>query len=254
MSINKTKFTCNRDNLKICGNVWREKEGILPGIILSHGFMANGSMCHTYAKMFASMGYAAFTFDFCGGGLMSRSDGKSEDMSVLTEMQDLEAVISYVKGKDYIDKDNISLLGCSQGGFVSALVAKTHPELRHLVMLYPAFCIPDDARAGKMLMFSFDPDNMPDILTRLPMKIGKGYATAVMDWDYREVIKGYVGNTILIHGTADDIVNIEYARNARASFPDCHYYEIQGGEHMFRGEHDKEAMKILMDEMKISSF
>jgi dienelactone hydrolase len=250
MSAMKTKFTCQRDNLKISGNVWKQKSGILPGIILSHGFMANESMCHTYAKLFASMGYAAFTFDFCGGGLMSRSEGKTEDMSVLTEMQDLEAVLAYVKAQEYIEKDNISLLGCSQGGFVSALVAKTHPELKNLILLYPALCIPDDARAGKMLNFTFDPDNMPDILTKFPMKIGKTYAQAVMDWDYREVIKGYQGKTILLHGTADDIVNIEYARKAKECFPNCHYYEIQGGEHSFRGEHDKEAMKILREELE----
>jgi hypothetical protein len=247
----KTKFTCKRDNLKISGTIWKEKEGRLPAIILSHGFMANESTCHAYAKLFANLGYVAFTYDFCGGGLMSHSEGKTEDMSVLTEMHDLEAVLSYVKQHEYVDSENISILGCSQGGFVSALVAKTHPELKNLILLYPALCIPDDARSGKMQMIRFDPNNMPDILSKFPMKIGKGYAEAVMDWDYKEVIKGYKGNTILIHGTADDIVNIEYARNAKSCFPNCHYYEIEGGEHPFRGKYEKESQQILRDEMKL---
>jgi hypothetical protein len=59
--------------------IWREETGIFPAVILCHGFMANEGMCETYAKLFARMGYAAFTFDFCGGGLMSRNDGKSRD-------------------------------------------------------------------------------------------------------------------------------------------------------------------------------
>jgi hypothetical protein len=252
MALDKVKFSCKRDNLKICGTVWKEKTGVLPAIILSHGFMANESMCHTYAKVFASMGYVAFTFDFCGGGLMSHSDGKSENMYVLTEMQDLEAVLDFVKKQDYVDNDNISLLGCSQGGFVSALVAKSHPEIKNLIMLYPALYIPDDARNGKMLTFKFDPNNMPNILSRFPMKIGRCYADAVMDWDYKEVIKGYQGNTILLHGTADKIVDIDYARNAQHCFPNCHYYEIENGEHMFRGKHDDEAINILKSEMEFN--
>ncbi len=247
----KENFTCQRDNLKIRGHVWREKDGVLPAVILSHGFLANESTCHGYAKLFASLGYAAFTYDFCGGGLGCRSDGRSEDMSVLTEIADLEAVLACVKEREDIDSGDISLLGCSQGGFVSALTAKSHPEIRNLILLYPALCIPDDARRGKMLMFEFDPQNMPELLCRIPMKIGRGYAEAVMDWDYKEVIKGYQGHTVLLHGTEDKIVNVSYAREAKNCFPDCHYYEIQGGEHSFRGEHDREAMKILTEEMRI---
>jgi hypothetical protein len=75
MSICKEKFTCQRDGFHIRGTIWREETGILPAVILCHGFMANEGMCETYAKLFASMGYVAFIFDFCGGGLMSRSDG-----------------------------------------------------------------------------------------------------------------------------------------------------------------------------------
>jgi hypothetical protein len=246
----KEKFSCQRDGLHIRGTIWKERTGILPAIILCHGFMANEGMCKTYAKLFASMGYAAFTFDFCGGGLMSRSDGKSRDMSVLTEVEDLEAVLAWVKTQDYVNQDDISFLGCSQGGVVCALTAKRHPEISNLIMFYPALCIPDDARAGKMLMCKFDPNNIPELISRFPMKIGRGYAEAVIDWDYREVIKGYQGKTILVHGTADNIVDISYARSARSCFPDCRYYEIKGGEHMFRGAHDEDAIKVLEKEMK----
>lgn len=245
----KFKFECKRDNLTIRGTVRRAKQGKLPAVILSHGFMANEKMCYTYAKVLAKMGYVTFTFDFCGGGLASRSDGKSENMSVLTEMADLESVLAYVKSRDDVDADSISLLGCSQGGFVSALVAKTHPEIKNLILFYPALCIPDDAKAGKMLGFKFDTNNIPDIVSYVPMKIGRGYVEAVINWDYKDVIKGYEGKTVLIHGTADSIVNISYARNAKDCFPICNYYEIEGGGHMFHGKHDKQAIAILKNEM-----
>lgn len=246
-----THFDCRRDGLTIRGDIWWPNTGRHPVFILSHGFMANQSMCRNYAKSFADMGYAAVTFDFCGGGLFSKSDGKSVDMSILTEVQDLEAVLSWVKAQPFAEPDDISLLGCSQGGFVSALVAKKHPEIKQLVLLYPALCIPDDARAGKMLMFHFDSEHMPNILSRFPMKIGREYARAVMDWDFREEIKGYEGKTLLIHGTKDRIVDIQYAREAEKLFRDCHYYEIEGGTHGFIGKYNKEVITILENELSI---
>ena len=67
------------------------------------------------------MGYVAFTFDFCGGYAMcGKSDGKTTEMSVLTETKDLKAVIEYVRNLSYTDSEKILLMGCSQGGFVSA--------------------------------------------------------------------------------------------------------------------------------------
>lgn len=44
-------------------------------------------------------------------------------MSVITETGDLNAVIEQVKNWDWVDKENIFLIGESQGGCVSALVA-----------------------------------------------------------------------------------------------------------------------------------
>lgn len=52
------------------------------------------------------MGYVAFTFDFCGGSAMcGKSDGKTTEMSVLTETKDLKAVIEYVRNLSYTDSE-----------------------------------------------------------------------------------------------------------------------------------------------------
>ena len=52
--------------------------------------------------------------------MCGKSDGKTTEMSVLTETKDLEAVIEYVRNLSYTDSEKILLMGCSQGGFVSA--------------------------------------------------------------------------------------------------------------------------------------
>lgn len=118
------------------------------------GFMAWQDSVKHYAAFLAEMGYVAFTFDFCGGSAMcGKSDGKTTEMSVLTETKDLKAVIEYVRNLSYTDSEKILLMGCSQGGFVSALVAaKNNFPIEKLVLFYPALCIPMTPEPGKMMM------------------------------------------------------------------------------------------------------
>lgn len=236
------KFETKRGTLTIRGKMYGQTEGKKPTVVLSHGFMANSSMCKDYARLLAELGYLAFTFDFCGGSIIGKSDGKTTDMSVLTEMEDLRAVIRYVSSLNYVDENRISLLGCSQGGFVSAMVAADIPEqIDKLVLLYPAFCIPDDARKGHMMFAKFDPDNIPDKLWCGPMRLGRGYAEAVIKMDPSAEIRGFMGPVLYLQGTEDKIVSTQYARQAKKEYPDCRYIEIQGGGHMFRRKYDQEA-------------
>lgn len=249
-SENAMKITIDRAGLNIRGHIFRENDHPQHAVILSHGFMANERMCHKYAKLLAGMGFLAVTFDFCGGGIFSRSDGRSQDMTLFTEKTDLRAVIEFVK--KHFSPINIFLLGCSQGGFVSGLLAAELGEeaIDRLIMFYPAVCIPDDARKGKMMFYKFDPDNVPAVLGRFPMKLSGDFAKTVMDMDPFEAMKGYTGPVLLIHGTADKIVDISYSRRLKEIYPDCRYEEIIGGGHLFRGKADEQACSILRDYME----
>ena len=191
----KIKYT--RNNLTIRGHAFGKKNQSQHAVIMSHGFLANERMCFKYAKLLAEMGFLAVTFDFCGGGIISRSDGHSQDMTVMTEKADLLAVIKGVR--DQFSPTEITLLGCSQGGFVSGLLAAELGKdiIDRLIMFYPAICIPDDARNGKMMFFKFDPDHIPAILGRFPMKLGGEYATTVISMDPYEEMKGYDGPVLL---------------------------------------------------------
>ena len=51
-----------------------------------------------------------YTFDFCGGSLNGNSDVDFMDMTVMTEKEDLSAVMDFVKTKDYVDQDHLFLL------------------------------------------------------------------------------------------------------------------------------------------------
>lgn len=241
------KFETVRDGLVIRGTMYGERESHpKPAVILSHGFMADSSMCREYAKLLADIGYLSFAFDFCGGGLRGKSDGRTSDMSVLSEVRDLKAVIAYVRSLPYVRKDKIHLLGCSQGGFVSALAAAGLKEqISSLILLYPAFCIPDDARKGHMMFARFDPRNIPDVIRCGPMKLGSCYVKDVIHMEPWKEIHGYEGPVLYLQGTDDRIVAVSYARRAREEYSDIEYHEIEGGGHMFRGKHETAARQYL---------
>ena len=239
-----SEFECCREGLTIRGTEYRPAGENLPAAIVCHGFMANRDSVRHYARELANLGYCAFIFDFCGGSVMGsgKSDGETTDMSVLTEVRDLEAVIAYVKSLPYIG-DALLLMGCSQGGFVSALTAAKHPEqVKKLLLVYPALCIPDDARAGKMMFAKFDPRNIPERISCGPMKLGKCYVADVIGMDPFEEIKAYPGPVLIIHGTKDTIVNIDYSRKARETYPSAELCVIEGGAHGFGRKHDAIAI------------
>ncbi len=252
-TITKAKFSCCRENLTIRGIEYRPQGEHLPIAIVSHGFMANMMTVKHYAKHLARLGYATFCFDFCGGCVMlGKSDGKTTDMSVLTEVEDLLTVIEHAKSLSHTDSSTILLMGCSQGGFVSALTAaKLDDTISKLVLFYPAFCIPDDARSGKMMWSKFDPKNIPEMIRCGPMKLGRRYATDVANMDPFVEITAYQGDVLLVHGTADKIVDIRYAERAAECYrAQTHersvaYHTITGGKHMFSKRHDKIALEYL---------
>ena len=247
----KSAFSCQRNDMTIRGYIFGQLQNQHEVVILSHGLLANQQTVEEYAKVLANEGYITVTFDFNGGGLHSKSDGNTDDMTVLTEKADLMAVIEAVFTN--LHPRSISLMGCSQGGFVSALVANELGEqiIHKLILFYPALCIPDDARSGHMMFYKFDPNNVPNLLGRFPMKLGGDYARTVMDMNPYEEIKDYSGPVLLVHGTNDKIVNIRYARNATSCFQNCEYHEIEGGGHGFNKEHDRIAIKYLQEFMRL---
>ena len=238
-SVEREGFSCERDGLTIKGTVFLPKgKPDCPIAVISHGFMANQMFSQIHAQNLAKMGYAAFCFDFCGGTLVGSSDGDSTDMSVLTEAEDLKAVIEFAKEQSYTDENELVLLGCSQGGFVSAIVAaEMKEEVDALILLYPALCIPDDARSGEMMFAKFDPQNVPETFWCGPMKLGRRYVTDVIEMDPYEIIHQYTGKVLIIHGNQDKTVDISYALRAVETYSqagaDVEMKIIDEGGHMF---------------------
>lgn len=252
--MHKAKFECQRGSLTIRGTEYRLEGENLPIAIICHGFMANQGTVRRYARALAEMGYAAYCFDFCGGCVIGgKSDGKTTDMSVLSEVADLITVIAHTKSLPYTDAARVTLMGCSQGGFVAALTAaRLKSAVSRLILFYPALCIPDDARAGRMMFARFDPAHIPETFRCGPMKLGRRYAADVLDMDPFAEISPYQGPVMIVHGDRDTIVDIFYAERAnkayiakRTASAPVKLVIIKGAGHGFSRKADKLALESI---------
>lgn len=206
-------------------------EGSHPAVILSHGLGGNHDQEPHLQELLAQRGVVVYSFDFAGGSGYEpgRSEGASTDMSVLTEVQNLQDALTFVKGLDGVDADRITLIGASQGGVVTTLVAEENPAgVPHVVLLYPAFSLFDDARQR----FSSASD-VPDVVNLMGLTVGRRYYADILDMDIYDHMAGYHGTVTIFHGTADNLVPVSYSERAAATFSDATLTTLAGEGHGF---------------------
>lgn len=243
---------CYNGSQKIYGKMVRPASSSrLPCVILSHSSSMTHESMKSYSEFFAGQGYAAYAFDFCGGSKKSKSDGDPDDMTIFTEVSDLEAVLKTMQGLSYIDKNQIYLFGTSQGGLVSALTANDHPsEIKGLILLYPGFSIPEQvnsfASGGKL----------SSAISSMYGQSGQAYLDTLIGYDAYEHIANFTGPVLIIHGTADFIVPIKYSEKAVATYQNAQLKVIQGASHGFNTEnysyknYDDEVQQYILDYLK----
>ena len=225
LTVDSVEVWSERDGNRIFGMMYynstaSEKQ---PAVILSHSSSLTHEAMKGYASAIAKMGFAAYCFDFCGGSAKSKSDGKTDEMTVFTEVEDLRAVVKTVKSLDYVDSSNVCLLGSSQGGLVSALLADECPDdFAGMILFYPAFNIPEMV---KMFSGFGDFGGM--------MSMSEAYINSIKDFDVWSHIGKFSKPVCIIHGTADMIVPISNSVKAVGLYPSATLNKIEGANHGF---------------------
>lgn len=197
-------------------------------VIISHGYASNMLITLPYAKPFTDNGYVVIMYDFCNSG-SGISGGKSTNMSLFSQTDNLIDVLDYAKTLDIVNCNCITLCGCSQGGLVSALAGvKRENDIQRLILYYPALCIPDDARRGCIIGTKIDPENIPEKFFGLFILLSKKYVLDAKSIEPYEQICKFKKEVFIVHGTDDKLVNIEYSRKAASLYPNCKLTEIPG--------------------------
>ncbi|MGN1263562.1 MAG: alpha/beta hydrolase [Prevotella sp.] len=235
----KEELSCDRDGYNIYGVMYRKvRQGAkVPCVILSHSSSLTHEAMAGYADSIAEKGMAAYCFDFCGACDESKSDGSTDEMTVFTEVDDLKAVIKKIKTLDYVDTDSIFLLGSSQGGLVSALVAEDlSADIRGMILFYPAFNIPELVKMFSGFSGSFG--NLGDILGNLGgfggmMSTSEAFVESIKDFDVWSNIGTYPNPVLILHGTNDFFVPISNSEKAVELYPDATLVRIEGANHGF---------------------
>lgn len=214
---------------KIYGKLYvpKNSEGKFPAVVLSHSAFLTEKSLRSYAAAFASRGYLAYAFDFCGGSSSGKSDGNVKDMTIFTEVDDLKAVLSAIRLRDDANQEEIYLFGTSQGGLVSALVAAEREEdVAGMILLYPAFNIAEQAKKYSSIV-----DFMGDLLP-----VGRAYIDTLLDYDPYEHIGDFEKEVLIIHGTADNEVAVSYSEKAAETYAHCTLEKIEGAGHGFNAD------------------
>ena len=228
LTVDSVEVWSERDGNRIFGMMYynstaSEKQ---PAVILSHSSSLTHEAMKGYASAIAKMGFAAYCFDFCGGSDKSKSDGKTDEMTVFTEVEDLRAVVKTVKSLDYVDSSNVCLLGSSQGGLVSALLADECPDdFAGMILFYPAFNIPEMVKMFSGFSGFGDFGGM--------MSMSEAYINSIKDFDVWSHIGKFSKPVCIIHGTADMIVPISNSVKAVGLYPSATLNKIEGANHGF---------------------
>lgn len=234
-----------RDELSIYGQAYipGEGKGKYPTIIIGHGFTGTYRDNAHYAEYLAANGIVAYVFDFVGGSNSTQSDGDTRDMSVLTEVEDMKAVLEHFKTLDFVDPEHIFLMGESQGGFVAALTAaQKKDEIKGLIMLYPAFIIPDDAKATYA-----SPSNIPNDISLWGVHVSAKYYTDLWDMDVYKEIGLFTGDVLIFHGTQDNLVNLSYSERAVEVYQRAELVVYEGAGHGFYGSPAQQASEKMVE-------
>lgn len=241
-SVIREKLMLDSDGKQVFGQMYRpEGAEKAPLIIVSHGFNGSYVFGQPYAKELVPLGYAVYCFDFPGGSARSKSEGATTDMSIFSEKADLLRIIAQLSALNYIDSEHITLIGESQGGMVSALVAsELKDRIEKLVLVYPALCIKDD-----WIKMYPDVDEGPDTLDFWGLKLGKTYYRDLYDLDVYKAITQYEGPVFIVHGDNDPVVNVSYSILAQKEYKNARLVILPGEGHGFSRDGSKQAIAFI---------
>ena len=220
-----------------------------PVVVVSHGFMASKEypLVTNIADKLQAEGFAVVRFDFNGHG---EGYGRFQDMTVLSEVEDAKAVVTYAQSLPFAG--SINLVGHSQGGVVTSLVAgELGDAVNSIVLFAPAAVLEEQSAAGMIMGVPFDTENVPEYVEVFGHKVGRNYINEARALHIYDRASGYKGPACIIHGLADMVVPYSYGERYHDLYQGSELYLLEGEDHEFKANLDEATdigVKFLMEQ------
>ena len=206
-----------------------------PAVIFVHGWTSDYEGYIPRAEALVPLGYIVLIFDLRGHG---KSDGKIEDVTANGSLSDCLAAYDFVASLPEVDKEKISVVGSSYGGYLSALIAGKR-SLDSLVLRVPA-------------IYRNDTMDMPKVEEiDEERKLYKQSVLSSMDNFALDAIHKFSSRLLLIESEKDEILPHQIAENYRNAIGNPKIYKdivMKDADHSLTQEKwRKEYIDILVD-------
>lgn len=194
-------ITFESDNLKLDGTIfYPTTEGKHPAILFVHGWTSERERSFQYAKSLADLGYICMLFDMRGHG---SSEGNINTTLTKEFLDDVLAAYDYLVDVDGVEKENISVVGSSFGGYLAAILTSKR-NVKNLSMRVPADYANDEFDKPKMQTSGGE---NPEIFAwrSQPRKPGETFAL--------DAISKFSGDVQIIESEKDDVVPHQIMEN-----------------------------------------
>ena len=224
-----------------------EGKGPYPLVVLLHGFTSTKDKPHNVlaASAMREAGFATLRFDLYGHG---ESGGEFRKHTLYKWISNTMAAIDAAREMGYSD---LYLSGHSQGGLAAALTAGMETDrIKGLILRAPAFMIPQGAREGKLLGYTFDPDHIPDsVPTIKDLELDGNYIRVAQTLFAENAAERFKGPVLILHGEEDDTVPPADSRKMVRHYANGELAVIAGETHHFDRYPDR-MREIIRDWMK----
>lgn len=209
-----------------------------PCILMSHGFEASkdGAKWSFLAPKLVERGYAILKFNYRGCGYPpDASDGFFEDTTLSARIADYRAALGFLQNTG-IDTDRIAVIGSSFGGEIP--VAAQDPRVKAYILLATP------SRPQTITDAQLAECRATGYFT-LPSgkRLKQDYFEDGAKYDLCDAVAELARPTLIIHGSLDDDVPVEQARELYAHARNPKMLEIvRGAEHALRRPRDMERI------------
>ena len=223
-----------------------EAPGSHRAVVMAHGLGSHKGSTF-YAQLtppLTESGISCLLVDLYGHG---ESTGEFEELTPSKAVQDIVAAVRFLFTEGY---SRIGLVGSSFGGNAALLAASQLPDTTALVLRAPvsdyaslwrerlsADELEEWRTTGKRYYGSFEGRNY---------QLGYCYYEDSVSLNEYAAAEKVSAPTLLLHGTADDVVPITQSRKLARRMQDCELVELEGANHRLDGSGDSFSRAVAL--------